>query len=85
MSIGSFINDLFNKYMIVRRLLVAWALFLITAVVFKMLSIMTTLDTPTAAAISTVVGILATVTGFYLRSRELDAKREFERDMDDSP
>lgn len=83
MNLGKKIDHLFNEHMLVRRLLVIWAIVLITVVVFKLLSIMTTIDTATAAVVSAVVGILATVTGFYIKSRELDAKREHERDMDD--
>lgn len=83
MSLGTFINRLFNEYRFVRRVLVVWALVMITLLIFKLLDIMTVIDTPTAAVVGTIVGILATVTTFYIKSRELDAKREHERDLGD--
>ena len=69
---GKWINDLFNKHMFVRRALVIWALVMISLIVFKVLDLMTTIDAATASVVSVIVGILATVTGFYIKSRELD-------------
>jgi hypothetical protein len=57
---------------LVRRVLVIWAIWLITTVVLTVTDKITTIDTPTAAMVSTIVGILATVTAFYIKSRELD-------------
>ena len=73
---GDYIECLFEEHKFVRRLLVLWAVVMITfilAVVFKDVTLITA---SVAAAVSTVVGILSVVINFYLRSRELDDKRE---------
>jgi hypothetical protein len=67
-----FIETLFEDHKLVRRVLVIWAIWLITTVVLTVTDKITTIDTPTAAMVSTIVGILATVTAFYIKSRELD-------------
>ena len=69
---SSWLNRLFNKHLFVRRALVLWAMVLITIVIFKVLDTMTTIDAATASVITAIIGILATVTGFYIKIRELD-------------
>lgn len=69
---GKWVEALFEDHKLVRRLLVAWAIWLITHVVLKAAAKIEVIDTPTAAMVSTIVGILATVTAFYIKSRELD-------------
>lgn len=76
MKMAELIEALFEKHKLVRRVLVIWAVCLITYVVLRATEAITTIDTATAAMVSTIVGILATVTAFYIRSRELDAKRD---------
>ena len=76
MKMVELIEALFEKHKLVRRVLVIWAICLITYVVLRATEAITTIDTATAAMVSTIVGILATVTAFYIRSRELDAKRK---------
>lgn len=76
MKILEFIEALFEKHKLVRRILVIWAICLITYVVLRATEVITTIDTATAAMVSTIVGILATVTAFYIRSRELDSKND---------
>ena len=63
-----------------RRLSLVWAMLLITGIV-----LLTWLATPnipagTATALTTVVGVLATVVGFYHKNRQADDAR---RDADD--
>jgi hypothetical protein len=74
--VGKTIEAAFEQHKLVRRALVIWALWLITVVVLKATEHITTIDTPTAAMISTIVGILATVTAFYIKSRQLDDKHD---------
>ena len=73
--LGRFIEALFEEHKLVRRLLVIWALWLITYVVLDAVDKVKQIDGSAAAMISTIVGILATVTSFYIRSRELDDRK----------
>ena len=70
--LGAFTESLFEEHKFVRRLLVIWAVWLITKVVLKLVDIMTVIDTATASVSATLIGILSTVLVFYIRSRELD-------------
>jgi len=67
------IDRLFNQHKLVRRVVVAWALWLITLVVLRFVSLMSTIDTATVSGVGTIVGILTTVLAFYIKSRQLDA------------
>ena len=69
---GAWVETLFEDHKLVRRVLVAWAVWLITLVILKFVSLMTTIDTATVSGVGTIVGILSTVLVFYIRSRELD-------------
>lgn len=79
MKLGHVVDDAFEKYKLVRRLLVLWAVWLITIVVFRVMDTVTALDGPTVTLVGTIIGILATVTAFYIKSREIDDqfKREY--------
>ena len=77
---GKWVEALFEEHKLVRRILVFWAIWLITYVVLTATSKITTIDTASAAMVSTIVGLLATVTAFYIRSRELDDKRDVDKD-----
>ena len=72
MKLGQFIETLFEDHKLVRRLTVLWALVLITLVTLKFVSLMTAIDTATVSGVVAIIGILATVLNFYIRSRELD-------------
>ena len=72
--LGEFTEELFEHHKLVRRVLVFWALYEIHLTLLKYRELMIVLDTPTVAGITTIVGILSTVTVFYIRSRELDSK-----------
>lgn len=72
MKLGALVEALFEDHKLVRRVLVFWAVWLISMVILRYVDLMTTLDTATVAGVSTIVGILATVLAFYIRSRELD-------------
>ena len=73
--LGRWVEALFEEHKLVRRLLVLWALWLITYVVLDAVEKVDKIDGSAAAMISTIVGILATVTAFYIRSRELDDRK----------
>jgi len=68
------IDDLFEKHKIVRRLLVLWAVILITVVVIWVFDDLTLITAPVASALGIVTGILATVIGFYQWSRGRDTE-----------
>ena len=76
---GKWLNDLFNKHMLVRRLLVFWAIILITLVVLHVIEITKQIDMASASVLTAIIGILATVTGFYIKLRETDGR---DNDMD---
>jgi len=69
------IKDLVEKHKLIRRLTLLWAVILITAVVIRVFWFPIDIPSGTAAALSTVVGILTVVIGLYkyMRGRE-DAK-----------
>ena len=73
-TIGEWVERLFEEHKLVRRVLVFWALGLITFVILVSFNDLTLLTASVAAAVGTVVGILSVVIGFYIRSRELDDK-----------
>ena len=74
--VGGTIESAFEDHKLVRRALVIWAVWLITLVVLRAIQLATVIDTATAAMIGSIIGILATVTAFYIKSRELDDKRK---------
>jgi hypothetical protein len=76
--VGAFFESLFEDHALVRRVLVVWACWLISVLVLKFISLMTTIDTATVTGVATIVGILSTVLVFYVRARELElqARRE---------
>lgn len=74
--IWAWIERLFEEHKFVRRILVLWAIALITFVVISMSGKIDTVDAAAASFGATVVGILATVIGFYIKSRELDEKKD---------
>jgi hypothetical protein len=69
---GEWVESLFEEHKLVRRLVVLWAVGLITFVIYVTFSDLTLLTASVAAAVGTVVGILSVVINFYTRSRELD-------------
>lgn len=76
--VGKFIEALFEEHKLVRRLMAIWAICLITYIVVKGVDTIKVIDTPASTFLIAIVGILATVTAFYIRSRELDDKRKDE-------
>lgn len=73
---GKWVECLFEEHKLVRRLLVFWAVTLISWVILRVIPIVNEINAASASMISAIIGILATVTGFYIRSRELDDKNE---------
>ena len=71
--LGKAIEALFTRHKFVRRVIVLWALWLITVVVLRFVELATSIDTATVTGVGTIVGILSTVLGFYIKSRELDS------------
>lgn len=67
------ITDLFEKHKLIRRLLVIWAIVMITIVIFWVFDDVTKITAPVASSLGLVIGILATVIGFYQWSRNKDA------------
>lgn len=61
--------DWIDKYKVVRRLILIWAVWLITWVTFAVFDDPPDIAGSTAAALGTIVGILATVIAFYQSSR----------------
>jgi hypothetical protein len=78
-KLGKWIEALFEEHKLVRRVLVIWALWLITVVVLDATAKITSIDTASAAMVGSIVGILATVTAFYIKSRQID-----DRDTDNN-
>lgn len=64
------IETLFNRHKLVRRLLLLWAVCLISFVVVAFVAKMGSIQTADATVIVAVIGILATVLGLYQWSRE---------------
>jgi uncharacterized membrane protein YdjX (TVP38/TMEM64 family) len=67
--------DLFEKHQFVRRSLVIWAVCLITWVVVIVFSDIAAITAAAASAFGMVIGILATVIGFYQWARSQDGKQ----------
>ena len=66
------IERLFNQHMLIRRTIVVWAMWLITIVVLRATAVITEINAAVVSLVGTIVGILTTVTVFYVRMRELD-------------
>jgi hypothetical protein len=67
--------------MVVRRFLVFWAVGMITYVILAVFTDLNNINGHVTTALSIVVGLLATVIGFYNYQRRLDQK-ETEDDSD---
>lgn len=68
------ISNLFEKHKFVRRAALAWACWLITVVVLRVTeaSVIVGMTGAGATIVTGVIGILATVIGFYQWSRKQD-------------
>ena len=71
-KIGNFVESLFETHKLVRRTLVAWAIYEIHRLISHVISVVTEVTTPVASVVGAIIGILSTVLVFYIRSRELD-------------
>ena len=67
----NWIGTLFDKYKFARRAALIWACWLITVTVFKFFE-MERVDSTHATVIVSIIGILATVIGFYQWQRKQD-------------
>ena len=67
-----FFDALFEEHKLVRRTLVAWAIYEIHRLISHLIYVIDTVDTAVASVVGAVIGILSTVLVFYVRSRELD-------------
>lgn len=67
----NFISDLFEKHLLVRRLALLWSVWLITDILLFIYQpeILPLVTTPVATVTVSVIGILATVIGFYQHNR----------------
>lgn len=68
--LGRWIECLFEAHKLVRRLLVAWAMVLITWVVTRVFGDLAQITAPVATALATVTAILTAVLGFYQWARQ---------------
>ena len=66
------IDRLFNQYMLVRRLLVLWAVALITYAVVKTMTMEGVSGEQIVSLTKVIIGLLAIVIGFYRWSRMRD-------------
>lgn len=69
---GAFIRVLFEDYKFARRFALFWAIWLITYSVLRFFERTQVIDTPHATVIVAIIGILATVIGFYQWHRQGD-------------
>lgn len=71
-----FTHRLFNVHKFVRRATLAWACWLITVVVLRVTEpeVLEHVDAGVATVVTAVIGILATVIGFYQWSRSREDK-----------
>jgi len=71
LSVLNFLGLLFEKYKLVRRLIIAWACWIITTTIWRFFD-----DASTSSAAATVtvavIGLLGIVIGFYQWSRDND-------------
>lgn len=81
-SVGKWIERLFNEHMLVRRVMVFWAMSLITWVILTVFTDLDKISGNVVTAMSLVVGLLATVIGFYNYQRRLDQQEQ--DNVDDS-
>ena len=70
------IESLFEEHKLVRRLMVLWAIILITIIVLATFDDLSLVTASVAAALASVVGMLSVVIGFYIQSRKLDDERK---------
>lgn len=82
-SVGRWVDRLFNKHKFVRRVMVFWAMSLITWVIWVVFDGPNEITGHVVTALSIVVGLLATVLGFYKWQRAHD-KVEREDDCTDA-
>ncbi len=69
--------DLVEKHKLVRRLALLWAVWLITWVVLRVFGgPLKEITGPAATALGIVVGLLATVIGFYQHTRSKEADHD---------
>jgi len=69
---GEWFDHLFNQHKLVRRLLVIWAVLLITWVVVQVFSDLTLITAAVATALGMITAILSVVIGHYQWSRGQD-------------
>lgn len=71
------LSALFEKHKFARRLLLFWAMTIITIVVLRVTKpevIMALGGTAAATIVTAIIGILATVLGFYVKGREREGR-----------
>ena len=75
---GRWFDRLFNKHQLVRRLLVLWAITLITWVVVQVFSDLDKINTAVNTALGLITAILTTVIAHYQWSRSRDNANNFD-------
>jgi hypothetical protein len=70
-------KDWIENHKLVRRLTLGWALWLITVVILRVTDpeVMEHVNGPMATIVTGVIGILATIIGFYMKLRGKDDDR----------
>lgn len=69
-----YLKALFAERKVVRRTLMLWGAGLTTYAVLEFFANLAAIDTPQASVIIAIIGILATVTAYATKMRELDDK-----------
>jgi multisubunit Na+/H+ antiporter MnhG subunit len=69
---GLFIERLFEKHKLVRRVLVIWSAVIITLATYAIFKAPNEITAASATALATVTGILTVVIGFYQWDRKQD-------------
>ena len=72
---GKWLNRLFNEQKLIRRLMVVWAIWLITLVVLRTTADTALISPAVADTIKWIVGILTVPLAFYFKHRKEDESK----------
>lgn len=71
------VSVLFEEHKAARRVLLGWAMWILTLLVLRAteVEVLKTMSAPAATFLGAVVGILTTVLAFYVKSREREDRK----------